>query len=881
VQPAEIIARGQDMEDQEKLKRRMYTSCALVRAASVLWCWGRVLWVCRVPLVSVVGGGALLVMAPQVLDLFADRGLRWWEWLIFLLLVALWAHILHAVARNSLQRDDWAPANSMQYDDGRTRHVPTHVRNEFECPAILVPRLIGVSAFLVVGWAICRARRNLLTAVSALQEAERAVFVTDFLLVGAIAMAVIYSLVFWSGRPAASKLAQYGQQSRRIDHENRAARIAGAVCNHVPQPAPPLLTGKQPFSFPLSLFVAPPAGSHVYTWVDKVLMIIGSLLTVGFVFTIVTPHSVADWLPRALFLPILLGGWVIFAGEIAAWSHRWRTPLFVILFFVAITSVWLFGHFHDVRWAAAPPAAAVTTAPPLTRNITLTEGVQRWKALNHCEETCNVRPIIVAGAGGASRAAFLTATVVGAMIDLGRDDPARFGNVRNRLFALSTVSGSSLAAVVMRAALTDAADGEHIDEPPCRKESQGAWYGSRRALADNPDPGFDPTRSWRSCFQQLVAGDFLSAVVAGLAYRDNFIAGNPVTGRAFWPDRAVLLEQAFERRYYQVTEKGALLCDETFDTGLCRRFGYHPDPQKNRGAWLPLLFINGTSVATGRRIILGDVPANDDVANDQVLFPLAYDLMELRRESDGTAAHDPKEQARDLYLSTAATMSARFPLISPHGLIRDHAGHVVDRIVDGGYFENDGLATAADLVRILEQEHKLHPVVIRIVNEPVLHVPHALGKQRPDLPVGEEAAFFDVFSSIFRTLVATRSGHEDGHAEYLINELGRNASGGSDRLIEINVRPLDSSPVSPKNPKYSMCRHVLAASKERSFMKSVSMSWWISQPVQAYLDAQLCSPDNTHPLECELIEHPSPDDNCPPHANKPSEPATLPLSTNL
>ena len=62
-------------------------------------------------------------------------------------------------------------------------------------------------------------------------------------------------------------------------------------------------------------------------------------------------------------------------------------------------------------------------------------------------------------------------------------------------------------------------------------------------------------------------------------------------------------------------------------------------------------------------------------------------------------------------------MSARFPVISPHGNLRNRAGDIPDRIVDGGYFENDGLATAADIVWAL-QEFGLDPVVIRIVNEP-------------------------------------------------------------------------------------------------------------------------------------------------------------------
>jgi hypothetical protein len=35
-------------------------------------------------------------------------------------------------------------------------------------------------------------------------------------------------------------------------------------------------------------------------------------------------------------------------------------------------------------------------------------------------------------------------------------------------------------------------------------------------------------------------------------------------------------------------------------------------------------------------------------------------------------------------------------------------------------------------------------------------------------------------------------------------------------------------------------------------MTLVSMSWWMSQPVQAYLDGQLCVRLNWSRLDCEL-----------------------------
>src|SRR5262249_10480087 len=194
------------------------------------------------------------------------------------------------------------------------------------------------------------------------------------------------------------------------------------------------------------------------------------------------------------------------------------------------------------------------------------------------------RPILIAGAGGASRAGFFTATVVGALIDLGLDQRkgAPYGNIRNRIFAVSTVSGSSVGAAVMRAAFLDAAAGADPNSPPCKTAGSGSWFGG--ALA-SPERTYDPKKNWRDCFQAILVGDFLSPVFVALAYRDNFPFINPLTSRPAWADRAVLLEQAFERRYHRFTTEGAdsASCPDqppkTGSDGLCRPFGYHPDPK--------------------------------------------------------------------------------------------------------------------------------------------------------------------------------------------------------------------------------------------------------------------------------------------------------------
>ena len=60
-----------------------------------VWRWIRVIWVCRIPVASVLGGGLLLAATPQARDLFADLGIKPWQWVVFLIFVFLWAWIAH------------------------------------------------------------------------------------------------------------------------------------------------------------------------------------------------------------------------------------------------------------------------------------------------------------------------------------------------------------------------------------------------------------------------------------------------------------------------------------------------------------------------------------------------------------------------------------------------------------------------------------------------------------------------------------------------------------------------------------------------------------------------------------------------------------------
>src|SRR5713101_1970539 len=383
-----------------------------LRWPGTLWRWGRVLWVCRIAVVSGVGGGLLLAATPQARDCFSDLGLSAWQWALFLALTFAWAWIVHASARRALLADDWVPDAHCGGLSDPQRNV---LRNAYAAPALVVPRLLGFSVLGFVFVALYRARANLSTATGGLTEAAEAVWQIDQLIVAMIGVTVIYLLWVWMRRIARQRI------------------VGGPGATPV---EPTLLTGVLPF--PLS-WRATPHGfiAPVLTRIEIALSLIGIGITFFFIYSFMFPHDSADMLPRVLVVPVLFGGFVLILSEVAMWSMRLRTPFLLLLTLLSGVFLFFADHFHDVRFVdAAGPASPMRGGNP---QIHFSDAVERWR---HINEDCNPdaadpkqkcpRPILIAGAGGASRAAFMTATVVGALIDLGRADEKTYGNVRNR-----------------------------------------------------------------------------------------------------------------------------------------------------------------------------------------------------------------------------------------------------------------------------------------------------------------------------------------------------------------------------------------------------------------------------------------------------------------
>jgi len=177
-----------------------------------------------------------------------------------------------------------------------------------------------------------------------------------------------------------------------------------------------------------------------------------------------------------------------------------------------------------------------------------------------------------------------------------------------------------------------------------------------------------------------------------------------------------------------------------------------------------------------------------------------------------------RRELDDIRLSTAAHNSARFPIISPAGEIRNRQHQIVDRIVDGGYFENYGALGAMELAQAIRAiEPKLAPFVLVISNDP---------DEDPDLTkvdVADDRVLADISVPI-AAVANTRTSRGRlavGQLEAAMDSVaGRDCGGGT---AHVRVWP----------------RFEQKANGElENVSRPVSMSWWLSRPIQILLHQQ-------------------------------------------
>ena len=767
-----------------------------------------VLWIVRVPVCAVIVGWLILDYTPQAQDLFtefADSSVRI---AIFLLLLAtVWAGTTHYAARLLLDTDTRFRA----YADPR---VWTYL-GSFET---WVPRLLGLAPFAVV-----------------LIASERSIFNLPHIDDDGVTSAITYWLRIFDLLVVAVATAFLFYTVKRRDLmatdliQRTEAKLS--IVNRLLQPLGLGGTGRRKAK----------GASSTGPALGPLLLIIVFVVSALIIF--VGAARAAAWLPRALIVPIILGGWLPLLTFLSGLGRQFRAPLIVAAALVIALFSAVLGDNHSVRRINAD---AVLKKHEDLSPIQLNRAVDLWMQKNDCAgrpSSCP-RPIIIVAAGGASRAGFFTASVIGDLLDKAAQQGGALdaSKIRNRIFAISAVSGSAPAAAMSVAAFARAGT---ETRQPCVNRTPALWYGEK-------------INNWRDCLEALMAGDFLTPTMIGLTFHDTIRFG-------WWQDRAALLEKSWELRFADIMGiKGDGWEGKCPGDLRCPFLDLRPTPE----LWLPLLLFNGASAATGQRLIttvldstysVGGCPAErarqaaaelkkkspvkqrrayaidattPGKVEDCPIFLEAtrfHTLLTNDTDVDFWAgiqrsflpeyirelfSRKPRPTLDDVPLSTAATNSARFPVISPPGAVRNTKDNIIDRIVDGGYIENYGAITAMELaVAVNAVQRELAPFVLIISNDP---------DENPiinQIDVPDAVLLTDVSIPI-QAIASARS----GRGRLAVQELEETLTKCTEDTAHIRVWPqyIDQG----------------LGDKKRKTSLPVSLSWWLSTPIQIHLHQQ-------------------------------------------
>ncbi len=615
-------------------------------------------------------------------------------------------------------------------------------------------------------------------------------------------------------------------------------------------------------------------------------------------------HFITDTvsIKRASFLFVVFGAWLPFVTILALLSNRYQFPFIAVLAIVLMGLTLFIGDGHDVRVMTIPKDQQSTLRP-----TGFADAVKQWKASSGwdakgCEwlaedapalSNCP-RPIIVAGEGGGSRAAFLLASVLGALEDESLDK-SKHPSARpfhQQLFAISSVSGSSVGAAFFVSALK-AQPSLSVDALKKSLYRQRLWFPN--VATANPSiadaNGEKLTRefltdfvTYKDALQAALSNDFISPVTIGYIARDVLI----LSRIPYVLDRAGVLETAWEDAFNGVY-------------GTTRELSPLSAPLQTMapapGGWTPLLFLNSTSNETGRRVIVTPVKMAEPVSTGNALFIDAYDLHELLCSPyidpktnaypdistldqiarslpqffspvAGAQCENKKPESIDIRLSTAAGTSSRSPFVSPHANIRDRRAQIADSVVDGGFFDNSGVVTALEIVTNLKSvDKRLKPFILQVSSEPDWFKDtencgsNGNSGETPQIP---DQADFRPLGSITDLLTVNSTRIARGYETILeLPEQARRLNGGVRSAAQIYICPqqresfllnafwkFTEADEAAKEQKRALS--IRKKARQQAQYKNISLSWWLSPPLQAFLDGQIYSSHNLNERNCVI-----------------------------
>ncbi len=420
------------------------------------------------------------------------------------------------------------------------------------------------------------------------------------------------------------------------------------------------------------------APGEVPRWIRRTAVVLVLASTVGFLALALWPVAVtevigvvASVLLALALIALLVGSTVVLHLHYAPPEIFWWGPLrlreapVATLLILTVAGILVLGSdqsVHGIRGLRPPPSAGESLAGISAKQRGMDQLFEEWDASSRdCVGVSTggstprtIRPMImVAAEGGGIRAAYWTAAALdeikertGAATQCGLDS----------VILASGVSGGAVGLTVSR-----------FVEPPStsatgRSAADAVWtLGSPDALA-------------QGTVGLLVRDPIYS--VTGLAVGSDV----PEDLQRGWVDRAGLMETSWEGQVPELAED------------------FFSPPARSRGELSAALVLNSTATSTGCRVLVSHVRQGDarvdDCAGPRAPAAFSVDF------AASFMARQPEEGdhcVQRLNASTAAMLAARFPYVTPSGVVGPCGGAPQVQLIDGGYAEGSGVGSLVDL----------------------------------------------------------------------------------------------------------------------------------------------------------------------------------------
>lgn len=395
------------------------------------------------------------------------------------------------------------------------------------------------------------------------------------------------------------------------------------------------------------------------TWVILLSMELFSVV-LFIIFTTSTGQlHVAPWFAPASLVLLSVSAWIAFGSFFVVYFGKLiRLPILTPLILLAL----LFSFFnwndnHEIRHFDS----AIATQPQ-----NFDKAFQAWWDARADKDNYKNRPypvFIITAEGGGITTGYLTATVLTAIQD-------RAPAFAQHVFAISSVSGGSIGSAVYAGFATRCTNNLAADKlpPPWKDRRSGP-------LQDSADA--------------VLKDDYLSPLLSALLYPDLVQRFLPLAINRW--DRARALEERLETSWVNhATCDGAKpLGTRDLSQSFYDFFGNFPNSST------PAIFFNTTGVETGERMFVTNLlPHNNP----------HFDTLPALADVNNTF---------NLPFSSAACLSARFPVVTPAGFVP--ADGQKFRYDDGGYYENSGTATGYNILMSLQVDgHGLYDTLVQM-----------------------------------------------------------------------------------------------------------------------------------------------------------------------